>query len=65
MRNKPTLTSADAKKMMAACLAEATKQKWNVTIAIVDTGVDYSHPDLSGKVTLGPDYGSGVSLRMI
>ena len=36
MRNKPSLTSADAKKMMAACLAEATKQKWNVTIAIVD-----------------------------
>lgn len=36
MRNKPSLTIADAKKMMTACLAEATKQKWNVTIAIVD-----------------------------
>ena len=36
MRNKPSLTSADAKKMMTACLAEAQKQKWNVTIAIVD-----------------------------
>ena len=36
MRTKPALTSADAHKMMAACKAEAQKQKWNVTIAIVD-----------------------------
>ena len=36
MRSKPTLTSTDAQKMMAACKAEAQKQKWNVTIAIVD-----------------------------
>ena len=36
MRNKPSLTSADAHKMMAACMAEAQKQKWNVTVAIVD-----------------------------
>ena len=36
MRNKPSLTIADAHKMMSACLAEAQKQKWNVTIAIVD-----------------------------
>ena len=36
MRNKPSLTIADAHKMMAACLAEAQKQKWNVTIAITD-----------------------------
>jgi thermitase len=26
------------------------------TIAVVDSGVDYNHPDLSGKVILGPDY---------
>ena len=26
------------------------------SIAIVDTGVDYNHPDLSGKVTNGHDY---------
>ena len=26
------------------------------TIAVVDSGVDYYHPDLSGKVIQGPDY---------
>ena len=36
MRQKPALTSADAHKMMAACIAEAQKSKWNVSIAIVD-----------------------------
>ena len=36
MRNKPCLTSADVKKMMAACVAEAEKNKWGVSIAIVD-----------------------------
>jgi glc operon protein GlcG len=38
MRTKPCLTAADAKKMMAACLAEAEKNNWVVTIAIVDDG---------------------------
>jgi uncharacterized protein GlcG (DUF336 family) len=33
---KPALTAADAHKMMEACKAEAAKNKWNVTIAIVD-----------------------------
>jgi uncharacterized protein GlcG (DUF336 family) len=36
MRQKPCLTSSDVLKMAAACKAEAEKQKWNVTIAIVD-----------------------------
>ena len=36
MRNRPVLTAADAHKMMAACKAEAQKNKWNVAIAIVD-----------------------------
>ena len=36
MRNRPVLTTADAHKMMAACKAEAAKNKWNVAIAIVD-----------------------------
>lgn len=36
MRNKSALTNADALKIMAAAKAEAGKQKWNVTIAVVD-----------------------------
>ena len=36
MRSKPCLTSADGHKMMAACKAEAEKNNWNVSIAIVD-----------------------------
>ena len=36
MRNRPTLTAADAQKMMTACKAEARKNNWNVSIAIVD-----------------------------
>jgi glc operon protein GlcG len=36
MRTRPALTSADVQKMMTACKAEAQKNKWNVTIAIVD-----------------------------
>ena len=38
MRNKPALTAADVHKMMAACKAEAEKNKWNVCISIVDEG---------------------------
>jgi glc operon protein GlcG len=38
MRTKPCLTAADVKKMMAACVAEAERNNWKVTIAIVDDG---------------------------
>jgi glc operon protein GlcG len=38
MRTKPCLTAADVNTMMAACLAEAEKNKWKVTVAIVDDG---------------------------
>ncbi len=38
MRTKTVLTLADAHKMMAAAKAEADKQKWGVTIAVVDDG---------------------------
>lgn len=36
MRQRPALTLDDAKNMMAACEAEAIKNGWAVTIAIVD-----------------------------
>src|SRR5215475_7890308 len=36
MRSKPCLTLADVKIMMAACVAEADKNKWNVSVTIVD-----------------------------
>ena len=38
MRDKPCLTSSDLQKAMAACRAAAEKNKWNVSIAIVDDG---------------------------
>jgi glc operon protein GlcG len=36
MRTKPALTAADVQKMVAACRDEAAKNKWNVTVAVVD-----------------------------
>jgi glc operon protein GlcG len=38
MRMRPALTAADVQKMIAACKFEAAKNKWSVTIAIVDDG---------------------------
>jgi glc operon protein GlcG len=38
MRTKPALTLTDVKKMLAACEAEAVKNKWAVAVSIVDDG---------------------------
>jgi glc operon protein GlcG len=38
MKTKPVLTQQDCEKIHAAARAEAVKNKWNVTIAIVDDG---------------------------
>src|ERR1051326_2422299 len=38
MKTKPILTAEDCEKIQAAARAEALKNKWNVTIAIVDDG---------------------------
>ena len=38
MRTKPCLTAADVKKIIAACETEAAKNKWAVSIAVVDDG---------------------------
>jgi glc operon protein GlcG len=54
MRNKPTLTLADAHKMMAACKAEAEKNKWQVAIAILDDGgylLHFERMDGAGKLS--------------
>jgi uncharacterized protein GlcG (DUF336 family) len=36
MRSKPVLTAADVRNLADACKAEARKNNWNVSIAIVD-----------------------------
>ena len=38
MKTKPVLTMQDCEKIQAAARAEAVKNKWNVTIAILDDG---------------------------
>jgi uncharacterized protein GlcG (DUF336 family) len=38
MRTKPVLTLQDCERIQAAARAEALKNKWNVTIAIVAEG---------------------------
>jgi uncharacterized protein GlcG (DUF336 family) len=60
VRNKPCLTSADVQKIMAGCKAEADKNNWKVSIAIVDDGGHLVHfdrmdgaPPISAKVSVG------------
>ena len=36
MRSRPALTASDVQKMVAACRNEAAKNRWSVTIAVVD-----------------------------
>jgi glc operon protein GlcG len=70
MRNKPALTSADTKKMMAACLAEAQKNNWKVTVAIVDDAgypllverMDGCNP-ISAEVAIGKARASALTRR--
>jgi glc operon protein GlcG len=38
MRHRPALTASDVQKMVAACKSEAIKNKWSVSIAVVDDG---------------------------
>jgi glc operon protein GlcG len=38
MRQKPSLTAADTETIMEACRAEASRNGWAVSIAIVDEG---------------------------
>ena len=70
MRNKPCLTSADVKKMMAACLAEAARSKWSVCVAIVDEGgflLQFERmdgaPPISAEVACGKARTSALTKR--
>jgi len=54
MKTKPILTLEDCEKIQAAARAEAVRNKWNVTIAIVDDGgylLSLQRMDGTGPVT--------------
>jgi glc operon protein GlcG len=64
MRNRPTLTSEDAHKMMTACKAEAQKNKWAVSIAIVDdagTLLLFERLDGAGPTTAAVSQGKALT----
>jgi glc operon protein GlcG len=70
VRQKPALTGSDVQKMVSACKAEATKNKWNVTIAVVDESgyllylerMDGAAP-LTAKIAAGKAETSAISRR--
>src|SRR5262245_64128076 len=70
MRTKPCLTTSDVKKALAACEAEAAKNKWAVAISIVDDGgfplgflrMDGA-PPISAEVSLGKARTSAMTKR--
>ena len=70
MRTKPCLTLADVKKMLAACEAEAAKNKLAVAISIVDDGgflLGFERMDgaaiISAEVSLGKARTSAMTRR--
>jgi glc operon protein GlcG len=70
MRTKYSLTLSDVKKILAACEAEAAKNKWAVAIAIVDDGghlfgfqrMDRA-PVVAAEVAVGKARASAVTRR--
>ena len=70
MRQKPALMLADCQKMMTASRAEAQKNKWNVSVAIVDDAgtllrferMDGAAP-ISAEVSCGKARTSAVTRR--
>ena len=70
MRDKPCLTAADVETAMNACKAEAQKNKWNVSIAIVDEGGHLlafhrmeGAPPISAEVSIGKAHTSAMTKR--
>jgi uncharacterized protein GlcG (DUF336 family) len=70
MRTKQCLTAADVKKMLAACEAEAVKNKWPVAISIVDDGgflLGFTRmdgaPAISAEVSMGKARTSAMTKR--
>jgi glc operon protein GlcG len=70
MRDKPCLTSADLAKAMTACRAESEKNKWTVSIAIVDDGghlLAFERMDnaaaITAKVAIGKAHTSALTKR--
>lgn len=70
MRTKPSLTLADVKKMLAACEAKASENKWAVAISIVDDGgymLGFTRMDgcaaISAEVSLGKARTSALTKR--
>ncbi len=70
MRIKSCLTLADVTKILAACEAEALKNKWGVAVAIVDEGghllgfqrMDGAGP-ISAEVAIGKARTSALTRR--
>ncbi len=70
MRTKPCLSHADVKTMLAACAAEAAKNKWAVSISIVDDGgylLGFERMDgaaaITAEVSLGKARTSALTKR--
>ena len=64
MRTKPCLTASDVKKMLAACEAEAAKNKWAVSISIVDdSGFPLGFLRMDGAPPISAEVATGVKER--
>ena len=70
MRTKQYLTSDDVKKLLAACEAEAAKNKWPVSISIVDDGgflLGFTRMDgcqaISAEVSVGKARAAALTKR--
>lgn len=70
MRTKPCLTLGDVKTILAACEAEAIKNKWSVAVAIVDEGahlLGFQRMDgvgpISAEVAIGKAHTSALTRR--